>query len=42
MLNKFTSLTEKSFDQKRREKITGEIDKLEKLDNVAKLGDLVR
>jgi 2-methylcitrate dehydratase PrpD len=42
ILNKFHSLTEKFFDQKKREKIIGTVDRLEKISSIVELADLVR
>ena len=42
IVNKFNLLTEKYFDQKRRSQIVEEVKQLEKIDNIAKIGDLVR
>ena len=40
--DKFNMLTEKFFNKQRREKIVEGIKKIEKMENVAKLGDLLR
>jgi 2-methylcitrate dehydratase PrpD len=42
IVNKFILLTEKFFDQKRREKIVEELKRFEEIDNVAKIADLLR
>jgi 2-methylcitrate dehydratase PrpD len=42
ILNKFHLLTEKFFDQKKREKIIATVKRLEELSNIADLADLVR
>jgi 2-methylcitrate dehydratase PrpD len=42
IVKKFNSLTEKYFDQKKRTKIIEEVKQLEKIDNVNKIGDLIR
>jgi 2-methylcitrate dehydratase PrpD len=42
ILDKFHSLTEKFFDQKKREKIIATVDRLEKILNIVELADLVR
>jgi 2-methylcitrate dehydratase PrpD len=39
---KFHSLTEKYFDQEKREKIIDMVDRLEEVENIAQLADLVR
>jgi 2-methylcitrate dehydratase PrpD len=42
VMSKFKLLTEKFLDQKRRERIAEEIGRLEKVDNVATIADLLR
>jgi 2-methylcitrate dehydratase PrpD len=42
ILNKFHLLTEKFFDQKKREKIIATVDRLEKISSIGELADLVR
>ena len=42
IIDKFNMLTEKYFNKQRRNKIVEEIKKIEKMENVAKLGDLLR
>jgi 2-methylcitrate dehydratase PrpD len=42
VMKKFDLLTEKFMDQKRRERIAEEINRLEKIDNIATIADLLR
>jgi 2-methylcitrate dehydratase PrpD len=42
IVDKFTSLTEKYFDQPKREKVVEAIKDLEKIDNIAYVADLLR
>jgi 2-methylcitrate dehydratase PrpD len=42
IVRKFNSLTEKYFDQKKREKVVEELKRLETVDNISKIGDLLR
>lgn len=42
VIKKFNSLTAKYFDEKRRSNIVEQLRKLEKIENIAKIGDLVR
>ena len=42
VMKKFDLLTEKFLDQKRRDRIAEEVSRLEKVDNVATLADLLR
>jgi 2-methylcitrate dehydratase PrpD len=42
IVNKFHSLTEKLLDQKKRERIIGTVNYLEKISNMSELADLVR
>lgn len=42
IVNKFHSLTERLFDQKKREKILERVKKLEEVENIAQIADLLR
>ncbi len=42
VVDKFNALTKNAFDQKRQAKIVKEIDRLEEIDDVSKLADLLR